>query len=371
MLAASDLLKQASAFSQTFSQRVDVWSKGQLILENAPVVSGSISANRASSPRLNCKLVLATEPWKPLPLNNRTCTVRVYRGVESLGRREVLQQGVFRIDDIERGSDGTISLDCSGLEQYIIDARLTMPRTPPYLASTVHTIRDLITEIRPFTVRLESTMNRGITATTPWDKDRWDAVDDLAASIEAEVFADARGEFAIRDIPHTDGQPVLWVTQGVGGVLVDETVKETREQVYNAAVVYNQNTVPGDHPLWAMSYVSDPNDDLYFYGDFGQVPRFAESQYFTASWQCDRYARRLIIDAVARNTSITFTTAPTVWWLEVGDLVGVDMLDGTQEVHLLQTMDADLGPGGIIKFDTLSTKRAARMEDDVPDVSVS
>lgn len=364
MLQASALLKQASAYSQTFSQRVDVLRRGEVIVPDIPVVSGSITASRTSTPRMDCSLVLGVEPWKPLPLDNRTCQVRVWRGVESLGQREALQQGTFRVDDWDRTPDGLISLKCSGLEQYMIDGRLIIPRTPPLGASTVHTIIDLIREIRPnATVRVETTRNMAITLTSPWERDRWDAIDDLAASIEAECFADARGDFVIRDIPHLSGSPVLWVKQGEGGLMVDQRQSGTREQVYNAAVAMNQTSVPGAAPIWGWAYVDDPNDDLFFYGEFGQVPLFHLSQWYTQSWQCERYARKLLIDAVSLNDSMTFATPPTVWWLEVGDLVGVDMLDGSQQVHLLQTMDADLGPEGLIKFTTLSTKRAARMED--------
>lgn len=364
MLKASALLKQASAYSQTFSQRVEVLRAGTVIMSSIPVVSGRIFANRTSSPRMTCELILGVEPWEPLPFNNRTCQIRIWRGVESLGQKEALQQGTFRIDDWSRTPEGLVSLQGSGLEAYQIDGRLLVPRTPPFRASTVHTIIDLIREIRPrATVRIETTRNLPITQTTPWERDRWDAIDDLAASIECDVFADARGDYVIRDIPRVSGTPVLWVKQGAGGLMVDQKQSETRDQVYNGAVAMNQTTVPGSRPVWGKAIVQDPDDDLYFYGEYGQVPIFHLSQWYTQSWQCERYARKLLVDAMALNSSMTFSTPPTVWWLEVGDLVGVDMLDGSQQVHLLQSMDANLGPEGMINFGTVSTKRAARMED--------
>lgn len=371
MLQVSPLLQSAALYSQTFSQRVDVVRGDEVVVPDLPVVGGKITAKRTSSPRLNCSLSVAVEPWKPLTFGNNVHRVRVYRGVESLGQREVLMQGDFRIDDIARSEDGTVSLSCSGLEQYIIDGRLIIPRVPPYGASTVDTIIDLIREVRPDArVRVENTTNRAITMTDVWEKDRWDAVDDLASSIEAEVFVDARGDFVIADEPSLSGEPVIWLRQGEDGLQVTQTATKTREQVYNAAVAMNQDTVPGAAPVWGWAYVDDPNDELYFYGDFGQVPRFHLSQFYTQSFQCTRYARKLLIDAVAANSGLKFTVPATVWWLEVGDLVGVDMLDGTKEVHLLTEMNADLGPDGTISFDTLTTKRAARM-DDFPEGTLS
>jgi len=371
MLAISPLLESAAPYSQTFSQRVDILRGDQVVLPNVAVSGGKITAERTKTPRLSCSLDLALEAWKPLEFGNNVHRVRVLRGVESLGRREVLQQGIFRIDDISRTEDGQVSLACSGLEQYIINGRFIIPRVPPYGASTTGTITNLIREILPTAnVRVQTTRNQAITMTDVWERDRWDAIDDLAASIEAEVFVDARGDFVIADEPSVTGEPVIWLRQGEGGLQVTQTYSRTRDQVYNAAVAMNQNTVPGAAPIWGWAYVDDPNDELYFYGDFGQVPRFHLSQFYSQSFQCTRYARKLLIDAVAKNAGLKFTTPATVWWLEVGDLVGVDMLDGTQEIHLLVSMDADLSPGGMISFDTLTTKRAARL-DDFPEGSLA
>ena len=364
MLRISPLLESAAPYSQSFSQRVDILRGDKVVMSNVPVAEGSISAYRNKSPRLSCSLTLALEPWKPLPFGNNVHRVRIYRGVESLGRREVLQQGVFRIDDLDRNETGQVLLECSGLEQYLIDARFIIPRVPPYGASTIGTIANLIREVLPNArIRFENTFNRAITTTDVWEKDRWDAIDDLAGSIEAEVYADARGDFVVADIPAVSGEPVIWMRQGEGGLQVSQTDTSTREQVYNAAVAMNQDSVPGKAPIWGWAYVDDPNSELYFYGDFGQVPRFHMSQFYTKSSQCTRYARKLLIDAVAKNSGIKIATPATVWWLEVGDLVGVDMLDGGQEVHLLNSMEADLGPEGAIEFETLTTKRAARMDD--------
>lgn len=364
MLKVSPLLEAAAPYSQTFSQRVDVLRGDQVVLKNVPVSSGTLIASRTKSPRLSCSLTLALEPWVPLNFGNNVHRVRVYRGVESLGRSERLLQGVFRIDDIERDHTGEVRLECSGLEQYLVDARFIIPRVPPFGASTTGTITNLIREVLPqATVRAENTFNQAITLTDVWERDRWDSIDDLAASIEAQVYADARGDFVIADESSVTGEPVIWLRQGDGGLLVTQTNTNTREQVYNAAVAMNQDTVPGAEPVWGWAYVDDPDDELYFYGDFGQVPRFHLSQFYTASFQCERYARKLLVDAVAKNAGLKFTTPATIWWLEVGDLVGVDMLDGTSEVHLLNNMEADLSPGGTIYFETVTTKRAARLDD--------
>jgi Domain of unknown function (DUF5047)/Putative phage tail protein len=363
MIKASALLREAARYSQTMSLRVDIYRNGGLLTQGVSVVGGSLTSDRTSKIRLNCTVQLARWPWEVDGIDCRRCQVWLYRGVESLGRREVLPYGRFRIDEVTRSSDGQVSLQCSGLEAYIQDARFISPRTPPYGQSTIGAIGDLIKEIRPTaTVRNEATTNRTIRATAPWEKERWDAVEYLGESIGVDVYADARGDFVIHDTPSlATGQPILHLNEGEFGLVVEQKEKDTRDQVYNAAVVTGQSSDPAIPPVFGWSYVSDPQDELFFYGEFGQVPIYYSSQFFTSDAQCQAYSAELLITARAKNTSLTFTTPPTLWYLETGDLVQVDRLDGTSEVHLLQRMSGNLDVSGGLSFDTMSTKVAARL----------
>lgn len=363
MLAASDLLKQASRFSQTLSLRADITRGPTVVKAGIPVVNGDLNSDRTSQTRHDGKLELAMWPWELTGIDAYTCRVNIYRGVESLGIKEVLQIASLRIDEIDRAPGGRVSLSCSGLENYIVDARFIVPRTPPRGSSTTATISSLIREVLPtITVRNEVTTNRLITAVAPWDLERMDAVDLLSSSINAETFADAKGQFVIKDIPSLlTGTPVITLNEGDYGLLVDTADKDTRDQVYNAASVSGMSTDPDTPPVWGWAYVSDPLDPLYYYGEFGQVPIFHTSQFYTTDAQCTAYAGTLLAIARAKNASLSFTTPTTLWWLEVGDLVQVARADGTTEVHLLQKMKGGLGVDGGIKFDTLATKVATRL----------
>ncbi len=366
MIKASKILQEASRLSQTFSFRADLVRNGVVVEPGLPVVSSSFTGDRTSKTRLNCDLSLALWPWQELTLNARSYRVRLYQGVTSLGFTERLMVGEFRIDRVQRYPGGSVDVSCSGLESYIIDARFLYAKTPPLKASTTRTIVELIKEILPLdTVRNESTTNRTIKATAPWQRERWDAIEYLADSISSEVFADARGGFVIRDNPTlSTGTPVIHINEGENGLLVEEMEGDTRDQVYNAASVSGMSSDPATPPVWGLATVSDPQDELYYYGPFGQVPIFYTSQFFSTNAQCVAYAKELLVTAKAKNSSLTFQTPPTLWWLEVGDLVQVDRLDGTAEVHLLQKMSGDLGGSTSLRFDTMSTKVAARTFDE-------
>lgn len=363
MLAASTLLKQAATTSQTMSIRADLMRGNTVVQSNLKVTGGSISADRSRIVRLQGSLEIAAWPWEPLDFGVNVHRVRIYRGVESLGVREVLPVGTFRIDSIDRSRvGGGMSLDLSGLEAYIDDARFMVPRTPPRNTTTTRAITALIREVLPTVpVRVQASRNKMVQATAPWERERWDAVDYLAKSIDCEVFVNGRGEFVIRNTPSLTGTPVLVIKEGENGLLVDVQEKYSRDQVYNAASVSGQSSDPKIPPVHGEAKVLTVGDELNFNGDFGQVPIFYSSNAFTTAAQCSNYAAVLLAQARTANATLTFETPPTLWWLEVGDLVAVQRLDGTTELHLLDTAELDLaGDAGDMKFDTVSSKVAVR-----------
>lgn len=361
MIPASDLLKEAVKYSHTQQTVVDVYRKGVLAVPNVAVVDGSVTADRGQKARLAAKVTLVLNSWEATQVDPLVCRFKVRHGVTSMGVADLTQLGEFRVDDVDRSATGEIGLSGSGLESYVIDARFIAPRTPPYGSDTVGTIRQLITEALPgVTVRALNTQNRIVTATAPWEKERWDAIDSLAASVNAEVFVNNLGEFIIADVPQiTTGAQVATFDVGDGQLLVDRSQKETRDQVYNAVSVAGSSSDPNVPPVWAWAADMDPNSDTFFYGPFGQVPRFFNSQFFTTVQQCLDYAVELLVQSLAANKTLSFTGLP-MDYLEVGDLVGVRMQDGTLETHLLQKTSRKLGTNGGLDCDTLGSKVIAR-----------
>lgn len=364
MIPASALLKEAVKYSHTQQVVVDVYRKGVLAFPPVPVIAGKITADRGQKARLSADVTLVLNSWEATQVDPRVCRFQVRRGVASMGVADLTPIGQFRVDDVDRSVTGEIALSGSGLESYVVDARFLAPRTPPYGSDTVGTIRQLITEALPeATVRALNTRNRIVTATAPWEKERWDAIESLADSILAEVYVNHLGEFIIADLPQiTTGAQVATFDEGDGGLLVDRSEKETRDQVYNAVSVSGSSTDPNVPPVWAWAADMTPTSDTFFYGPFGQVPRFFSSQFFTTTQQCLDYAVELLAQSLAANNSLSFTGLP-LDYLEVGDLVGVRRQDSTMATHLLQKTQSNLGTSGGLVCDTLSSKVIAR--DDI------
>lgn len=363
MLTVSPLMREAAKFSQTIGVRADLLVGDTVVKPGLKIVSGDVSADRGRKVRLQGSVELAYWPWESLDFGVNIHRIRLYRGVESLGKRELLPIGTFRVDEIQRSGGGGVQADLSGLEAYIDDARFLVPRTPPRGASTLQAISALIREVLPTaTIRIEATRNKLVQATAPWERERWDAIDYLAKSIDVEVFADARGDFVIRDTPTLDGTPVLTIKEGEEGLLVDVEENYSRDQVYNIASVSGQSSDPNVPPVHGEARVNDPADELYAYGEFGQVPIFYVSNAFTASSQCVAYAAKLLAESRTVNAKLKFSTPPTLWWLEVGDLVAVQRLDGTLEKHMLDTGKVDVPASSDMTFDTVSSKDVVRQD---------
>jgi Domain of unknown function (DUF5047) len=357
MLAASSILRQASGYSHTLECVVDFYQNGVLAWESAPVVGGTLTADRGATVRLNCDLTVAIEEWAELPVDNRGGRFKVRRGLGTLGFRESLQLGEFRIDDIKRPSTGVVSITGSGLESYIVDARFLTPRTPAYGASTIDQIRTLVTEVLPDAqFELRNTRDKRVTATATWDRDRADAIEALANSIGAEVWVNSAGHWVISDRPNPlIGSPVYLADEGVGGVLIGRTETDTRDRVYNAASVSGQSSDQNVPPVWAWAADLNTASPTYFYGPFGQKPIFYSSQFFTATAQCQAYADALLAESLAANVKLDFSVIP-VDFLEVGDLIGVRDRRGRMQALLLQSFRAGLGVDGGMSCETLSSK---------------
>jgi hypothetical protein len=356
------LFEEASRFSYTMSTVVDIYVGSTLLYPDVPVTDGSVSSDRDSKVRWNAKVELALYPWQDVSLIDAYQTrFKIYRGITSLGRTEMLQLGEYRVDDIGRSDIGRLTLSGSGLESYVVDARFLSPRTPPTGASTVSAISDLITEVVPGVGRIYpmNTYDSRVQATAPWDRDRIDAVLALADSLNTDIFADYTGRFVLADKPTaTERVPMFVVNRGDGGVLIGQDIKNTRDGVYNAVSVTGGSTDHSAPPVYGLAFDNDPASPTYFYGDFGQKPRFYSSQYIYDNSQAVSVGNTMLAEALAINSSLSFDSL-AVCFLEAGDVVAVELEDGTFENHLLQKTDLGLTHSGTLSCETFVNRTGA------------
>jgi len=343
VIPTTDLFKEAMRYSRTMTARMDIVYDDEVIEANVPLLgSGGVSTDRSSNIRYQATAEMGMYPWDEVLLGTEGTRARLYYGLSSLGTNEFIQVGEYQIFDYGRTNRGSLKLTLKGLEQFLIEAQFIRPRTPPYGASTVATIASLITEVLPSAqvVSLQSS-DKLITATGAWEKDRWGAITQLAASINAEIFCGYDGQFYLVDAPDLNtlvGQ--FQLDGGPNGVLITEERTSTRDTVYNAVSVSSNSSDQTVPPLWAWAYDDDPTSKTYFYGPYGQRVRFYSSQFFTTEAQCQAYADRLLTESLAPRKSLSLGASP-IPFLEAGDPIRTYttqtvMPSTTVETYLIQ-----------------------------------
>jgi hypothetical protein len=351
---------------------VDLYRGSTLIKAALPVTGGKLSGNRKDKVRLTADVELGLGLGEKLDIDNRRSQLRIYRGLTSTGAADRMLLGVFRVDELDYSGLGEMRIKCSGMESYVLNARFLKPRVPQFAVSAIAQIKQLIQEVLPSaTIRVQATRDAPLRTRIPWARERWDAIDALSRFTEVETYSDYSGNFIIANEPDLiNGVPVYAISEGVEGVMLDRSENNTRSQVYNAVSVSGTSSDPSVPPFWGWAYVDNPNSPTYYWADplgpaggYGQVPRFYTSGFFTNDEQCTRTAQRFLGDALAENVKLQFDSLP-LEFLETGDMVAVDMLDGSVSNVLIQTFDYDLGVDGVWQADTMSTKVEAR-EDGV------
>lgn len=372
MIPTTPLLREASKYSRTMTTTVDLYRGSTPIHAGLPVIDGSLSGDRTDKVRLNADVTLGLGLGERLDVDNQRSQIWIYRGLPSLGTDERMLLGKFRVDELDFSALGEVRLKCSGRESYVLNARFLQPRVPQFATSALLQIKQLILEAVPSaTIRVKATRDGQLRTRVPWARERWDAIEALSSFAEVETYSDHTGDFIIADEPDlVTGVPVFAIKEGPGGVLITRSENNTREQVYNAVSVSGTSSDPSVPPFWGWAYDDDPQSPTYYWADplgpaggFGQVPRFYTSGFFTNSAQCVRTAQKFLADALAQNIKLEFDSLP-LEFLEVGDMVAVDMLDGSVSNVLIQKFDYDLGPDGTWSANTMSTKVEAR-EDGV------
>jgi len=371
MIPVSPMFREAVLLSHTYFTKIDVYRMRKngpaleydLVAEDIKFTGGSLTSDRGSNSRLSCDFEVALNTWENLNIDPLTCRFRVFRGVSSIGFTELLQLGEFRVESISRTtSRGTVPIKGVGLENYIIDGRFLAPRAPQYGAMTTASIAGLINEILPNAeVVAMSSEDRRVLLRAPWDRERWDAVDSLAKSINAEVFVDWSGRFIIRDIPNfSNSGPAFTLKVGEGGAVIMPTSESDRATVYNAVVATTDPTDSAIAPVSYTAYDSTAGSPTEWGGPFGMVPTFIVSQFFRTTLQCQIAAQNALAMALAQNRKVSLELLPLVY-PEAGDAFELTLEDGQPEIHIIQSITTPLS-GGSSSMETLATKTDTEAE---------
>ncbi|MFK0182293.1 DUF5047 domain-containing protein [Streptomyces xanthochromogenes] len=325
------------------------------------ISGGSVTVDRGSVTRRTCSVTIADTSLIPrtakASLNVYGAQLRISRGVAySDGTSELVPLGLFRIDSIGGDvDDGPVTLAGKSLECIVQDDQFTVPYKAT--SSAVSAITALIQRSIP----QASVINRAVDTTIgprTWDiaSDPMASVAEVAATMGAEVYADADGTFIIATLPDINtAMPVWTVAAGEGGVYVSANRSMSADKVYNAVLARGENTESGVAPVSALVTDSDPTSPTYWGGPFGRRPLFYTSSALINSVQAGAAAGLKLAAAKAPNATADLSSLPNPA-LEPGDVIRVVYPDGSKELHQVQSFTVPLDTSTAFAMQTISAK---------------
>lgn len=361
MWPASSRLLAALTTSHAVVTKVQAWRNG-VLLGDIDVAGGQVSITARSRVRRTFEFTAAEALYPTEPddmLSPYGTEIWAWRGVEFGDLQDLVPVFRGRVEHVDDRSqfDGEISVRCLDLFATVNDARFENPRAAPTGQGVAATIQQLIVEAIPdasFVVAAGVDTSSAVPAGLMWDRDRGQAIDDLAKAIGAEVYADPTGTFRIRPVP-TINDPAVWtVAEGANGTLVTTGRTVSREGVYNVVVVTGERAT-NTLPILATVADTDPMSPTYVGGPFGRTPRFYSSPLVTTSDQATTAGQALLARSIGATRTRNITAVPNPAQ-EAGDVITVTVAAGT-ETHIADTITLPLhAVSGSMSIGTRSTK---------------
>lgn len=313
-----------------------------------PILSGAVKMDARADIRSRLDLTTDGTDWDHTPAGLITPygnEIFVERGVELIGSMiEWVSLGYFRIYGCpqEEAPDGPIDVEARDRMSGLIDARLEAP--VQYLASNTvgQVFDDLVTAVYPgATITFDDALDGELLGrTVVAEEKRYEFLRDLATSYGKVMWWDHLGVLQVAS-PPDPGVPVLDVNHGAGGILVSLSKEVSREGVYNAVVATGEGA-DGTTPAFGVARDLNPNSPTYYFGKFGPVPRFYNSQFIKDDTQATAAARSLLMQSLGLPYNVDLAAVPNPC-LEVLDPVRVAYdYDRAPEIHVLDELTVGL-----------------------------
>ena len=226
------------------------------------VISGSVSESTSDFVRRTCSLELARTPEARSWLWTPGMTVRVFRAVKAGGQwlRMPVHWGVS-MQPRTQAFGNSISLSSPDISSLVSLHRFTSPRTIPTGVTVTQAIQLLVRESIPWVQIEDQTGDVTPCTQVTWQRDRNQAITELAQSIGAEAFFRPDGAFVIRRVRSLI-DPAEWVVRQRDN-LIEGSEDADLSRSYNEIVVRGDSTAEGSSSVWAISRDEDPSSPTY------------------------------------------------------------------------------------------------------------
>jgi hypothetical protein len=333
------------AGSHRFAARVDVLLNREVILENVPIVSGSVSFNRRgrilSSFNVSTVDPLRLPAGPDDPFSPFGYELQIFRGVKGGGGEILAPLGVFPIQD--SSIDGvTLLTSIAGMDrsQLISDALFEDAVQIVEGSNVITAIQLLVEDAVPGLEFLfpSTTFLTPLLTYAPGD-DRLAAIHEMARSIGHEFLFDGLGRCVLRPEPSLQSEPVGVMSEGVN--LIASTLSLNRGPAVNRVVATSNNASTGES-FRGVATDDDPGSATQYGGQFGKKVHALQSAYFASDAHCQAAADAYL----AGNLGVAVTTRVTCLIdarRETSDVVQVNVSTlGIDQLHIVDEMTIGL-----------------------------
>ena len=360
MYSVSDRFLEAILLSRRVVTVVDVLYHGSVIRENIPISEGSISYDRSGSARASGSLTVADNDLNRnifLPIGTEIVVRSGFRYTD--GSTETVPLGYFRIESIDYDDGVPSELDIAFIDrsQALIDNLVdhTIDLSTQTYTSSINTLFAYTFDGFGYlpTITFDSAFDTNRAKRPPGgttsDSNHFDIfqmfVDGWGGG---EVYFDRDGNLHFGVIPSitedTTSDDAVWRV-AAGEVLIEASKNINRQGTYNRVAVHGgvPNGGTGAAP-WARASDNFVGSPTYYNGPFGKKVLVIQNEALTTKAQCQQVANEKLKNYLGLSQNINFTSLLNPA-LEVGDIVVVEYLDGTEELHLIDQMTFPLKSG--------------------------
>ena len=283
--------------------------------------------------------------------------IYVERGIEySDDLIEYVGLGYYRIQTPEDGHTFALTkpirVAAEDRMRAIIEGRLLAP--VQFVSGTTFglVVQTLIEEIYPSaTIEWDdSTDTSTLVRSLIVEEDRYGFLNDAIASRGKIWYWDHRGVLVIKDVPSTT-DPVYEINHAASGTLIYAGQRLTRDDTFNAVVALGEGADTLT-PVRGVAIDDDTSSPTYFFGPFGQVPRFYSSSFLSTDVECTTAAQSLLARELGLQYVVSFRSIVNPA-LEPYDVVQIKFAHhAAAQTHVLDVIPIPLHPGGVFDVET-------------------
>jgi hypothetical protein len=342
----SDRFLDGVATSHEVVTLVEVWRDGAYV-RDLPVTGGEVVVDEGSKVRRTLSISSSEIDLDPKTAEDLLAPfgteLRVYTGLRfTEGDTEIVPVGVFGIQTA--GRSGWLSeLGIAGEDRSraVADSRLLAPYTPNGVSvfdAIVALVSPVIPNVEVYDLTADLLAVNAEASKITFERERWDAVESLAAGIGCEAVFDPEGRLIIREVPQISADTVpVWAIEANtdDAAMIDVSTALSADKVYNAVVATSSAE---DVNVTAIVYQS--TGALRWRAGF-QRPRFYASPLIKTAGQAVTVATAILARSLVYAQAVELESLPNPA-LTVGDPITVTRPDGTTETRIVSRLSIPL-----------------------------